>query len=57
MEPKRGCRALKLPSAGTGLEGPEKVYLEMEQTDVDGFSLAGCTRILKQGGDFPFQAN
>ncbi|CAM9426231.1 unnamed protein product [Ascophyllum nodosum] len=30
--PKRGCSALKSPSACKGLEGPEELHLEVQQT-------------------------
>ena len=49
--------ALKSPSAGTGSKGPGEPYLEMRQTDVEGFFHANCTRISKEGGDFLFQAD
>ena len=58
---------LKSPSAGTELKGPGEPHLEVEQTDQGGifrfqanfvgFLHADCTGILKQSGDFSFQAD
>ena len=48
---------LESTSAGTGLKGLEELHIEMQQTAVDGFSLAGGTIRSKQGGVFCFQAD
>ena len=53
----RQSQALKSPSAGTGSKGPGEPYLEMKQTDVEGFLHANCTRISKEEGSFSFQAD
>ena len=45
---KRACQALKSPSAGKGLEGPEELHLEIQQTAVDDVLDVYCTRISKQ---------
>ena len=43
--PKRERPAVKSPPADMGLEGPGEPHFKMEQTNVDGFSLADCTMI------------
>ena len=44
-------------STGTGLEGPRELHLDMQQTAVDGVSLAESTISSKQGRAFYFPAD
>ena len=48
VAPKRECPVLEATLAGTGLERPRQLHLEMRQTAVDGFSHADDTRSFKQ---------
>ena len=53
---KRECPTLKSPPAGTGLERPGKPHLKkMQQTVVDRFSHACCTRSTDQEGKSLFK--
>ena len=53
--PKHECSALESTLANMRLEGPGELHFEMQQTTVDGFSLADSTRSSKHRGAFYFQ--
>ena len=55
MVPKRASPALKSSSAEKGLKGPEELCLEMQQTAVEGFLQAGCTRRTDKKGIYAFK--
>ena len=52
---KRKCPVLERTLAGTELEGPRQLHLEIQETTLDGFLLADRTISSKQGGAFYFQ--
>ena len=53
--PKRASPALKSSSADKGLKEPEERHLEMQQTAVEGFLQASCTRRTDKKGIYTFK--